>query len=194
MFVGVVPPLSSSRNICAEVYEHHGDHDDDEVQLLCEHCESHITLGSVRGEYRRVPPALRRCPLSASRTPLCFWRFVKLRPKPKGCLSASCARQYHSIIHQPRGKFAGHRARRRESRWQETSRMAAFGSLLRALRLRALLALSHTGLNHHAFAGCRVSVGVQQRVAVCKVFCRSLCNVVQCEVAVVCVVSVVYGR
>ena len=85
-------------------------------------------------------------------------------------------------------------ARGKESRWQETSRMAAFGSLLRALRLRALLALSHTGLNHHAFAGCRVRVGVQQRVAVCRVLCRSLCNVVQCEVAVVCVVSVVYGR
>ena len=72
--------------------------------------------------------------------------------------------------------------------------MAAFGSLLRALRLRALLALSHMGLKHHAFAGCRVRVGVQQRVAVCRVLCRSLCNVVQCEVAVVCVVSVVYGR
>ena len=75
-----------------------------------------------------------------------------------------------------------------------TLQMAAFGSLLRALCSRALLVLAHAGPNHHACAGRRVRVGVQQRVAVCKVLCRSLCNVVQCEVAVVCVVLVVYGR
>ena len=73
-------------------------------------------------------------------------------------------------------------------------RSAAFGSLLLALRSRALLALAHAGPVCHALAGRRVRVGVQQRVAVCKVLCRSKCNVVQCGVGVVCVVPVVHGR
>ena len=72
--------------------------------------------------------------------------------------------------------------------------IAAFGVLLRALWSRSLLARAHAGLNQRACAACRDRAGVQQRVAVCRVLCRSLCNVVQCEADVVCVVPVVHGR
>ena len=75
-----------------------------------------------------------------------------------------------------------------------TLRIAGFGSLLRVLWSWPLRALACAGLYRHALAGCRGRAGVQRRVEACKVLCRSLCNVVQCEAAVVCVVPVVYGR
>ena len=74
------------------------------------------------------------------------------------------------------------------------ARRATFGVLLRALLSRSLLARVHAGPNHRACAACRGRAGVQQRVAVCRVLCRSRCNVVQCGVDVVCVVPVVHGR
>ena len=50
-------------------HEHHDDCDGDDLPTLCEHYRGKATVGRVRGEHRRVPPARRRRLLPGPRPP-----------------------------------------------------------------------------------------------------------------------------
>ena len=64
-------------------HEHHDDCDDDDLPTLCEHYRGKATVGRVRGEHRRVPPARRRRLLPGPRPPS---RVLYSQPFSPGCL------------------------------------------------------------------------------------------------------------